>query len=336
MQKKTSRSHDADAASRRGRFMARLPCRRRQAPRHRTKQELVYRDPARRDHALRAGARASGSSSTSWPAARGERHPGARGPADPAVRGPGASTCPTWGPPSPPSRASPSHEVFTVMEGLEMVATRAAAERARPPTEADGLERAGGGHGRGAAPRGGTRSGPTSTRASTSPSAAWRGMPMLLRDDRARPRALGPRPPLLLQGVLVHRVEQAQREHRRAAGRHAGPGPARRSRRSSSQHNRGALPRLHGLPAGEGKCGEAPGRGAPGRAWPSPEDGGGPARAPGRRRHPARRSTTTLDFRRRFTLRAAASRWTASAWATASASCPWRAGTARPTGSRAT
>ena len=57
-------------------------------------------------------------------------------------------------------------EVFTVMEGLEIVATRAAAERATPADLA-ALERDRGGHGPRAGHRRRTSSGPTSTRAST-------------------------------------------------------------------------------------------------------------------------------------------------------------------------
>ena len=70
---------------------------------------------------------------------------------------------------SPLSRES-IDEVFTVMEGLEIVATRGAAQR-MTPEDAEALGEIVTGHGRGRRRPTGTKSGPTSTPGSTSRSA---------------------------------------------------------------------------------------------------------------------------------------------------------------------
>ena len=94
-----------------------------EAVRHRTKQEFVYR--TLRDAIMRcelAPGRAARDRRPRAPA-RGQRHPRARGAAAPAVGGPRGQRAPRGGHRRPISRESIA-EVFTVMEGLEIVATR--------------------------------------------------------------------------------------------------------------------------------------------------------------------------------------------------------------------
>ena len=141
-------------------------------------------------------------------------------------------------------------EVFTVMEGLESVAARAAAERARPE-DLDALEE----HRRGHGPRAGhgraRAVGGAQHPLPRRPSAGSPRMPMLQemmervldRWDRVRR--------FFFAGVLVHRAQQAQQEHHDPAGRDEGArtGPGWRRRSASTTAGRSPTTRAFLEPA---------------------------------------------------------------------------------------
>ena len=217
---------------------------------------------------------------------------------------------------SPISRESIA-EVFTLMEGLEIVATRAR-RRAHDARRTR---------------RSWRRSWPPWTRAlAAGRNAEWAdlnsrfhlaisrlsAMPMLhemtervlARWDRVRR--------YYFKGVLVQRVEQAQEEHR-AMLRSMKAAISRALERMVKQHNQGALLAY----ASE----FIPGRG--GMSWPrvaTAQDQGGLPVVTWRRRVFRSRSTTP-SFPPRPRPSPVPSRRAACARATASASCPWKAGT---------